>query len=299
VVYRKDFKIAGQISDAKGLSFVSLVRQIETGLRKGFKEPDIIEGVMRAIVPGLPLRDYLEGRHDLSLVSLRKILRSHYQEKSATELYTEMVNSTQGKEDAQEFLLRLLSIKQKILFVSKEEGNEIYYDEKLVNPVFMNTFYIGLKEETIRREMKPKLETKLNDDELIQAMSTIVSRERDRKTRLGKDAVRVHQVSESECREKPAKSVKEGVLWTELQELKAEIAEIKSSRTNNAASGSGSERSTQQNRLGCDKCQREQKETRCTHCWICGSDEHFKAGCKQRRKNNLSGKGRGSLPGGQ
>jgi hypothetical protein len=55
-------------------------------------------------------------------------------------------------------------------------------------------------------------------------------------------------VSESECREKPTKSVKVGVLWTELQELKAEIAEIKSSRTNNSASSSGSERSTRQNR---------------------------------------------------
>lgn len=59
----KDFKISGEISDRPTrLSFVSLVRQIEAGLRKSYSEADIIDGVTRAISPSLPLRNYLEGR---------------------------------------------------------------------------------------------------------------------------------------------------------------------------------------------------------------------------------------------
>jgi hypothetical protein len=59
---RKDFKISGEISDKiHGLSFVNLIRQIESGLRNSYTEADINEGVTRAISPALPLRLYLEG----------------------------------------------------------------------------------------------------------------------------------------------------------------------------------------------------------------------------------------------
>ena len=98
----------------------------------------------------LPLRSYLEGWEQLSLSS-RKILRSHYEEKSATELYTNLTNSTEGKEEPQDFLLKLLNVKQNILFVLKEEGAEVHYDDRIVTPVFLHTLYIGLNDETLRR----------------------------------------------------------------------------------------------------------------------------------------------------
>ena len=220
----KDFKISGEISDRPNrLSFVSLVRQIEAGLRKSYSEADIVDGVTRAISPTLPLRSYLEGREQLSLSSLRKILRSHYEEKSATELYTHLTNSTQGKDEPQDFLLKLLSLKQKILFVSKEEGAEVHYDDRLVTPVFLHTLYIGLNDETLRREVKPILDSKVEDDELIQQFSTIVAREKERKGRLTKAKVNsvTEEVQNSPKKEQKQKEVREGILWTELQELRA------------------------------------------------------------------------------
>lgn len=291
----KDFKISGEISDRPTrLSFVSLVRQIEAGLRKSYSEADIIDGVTRAISPSLPLRSYLEGRENLSLSSLRKILRSHYEEKSATELYTQLTNSTQGRDEPQDFLLKLLSLKQKVLFISKEEGADAQYDEKLVVPVFQHTLYLGLHDETLRREVKPILDSKVEDDELIQQFSTIVAREKERKGRLVKAKVNAvtEAVPNSPKKESKQKSdVKEGILWAELQELRAEIAEIK--RQSPRASKSSSE-TDDRFQMGCEACRQSNTGFSCTHCWVCGSEDHYKAGCKQRRR---SGNGRGSRRG--
>lgn len=57
--WRKEFKISGQIGDPRQkdrLTFSSLARQIDNGLSKGYPEPEIVDAVIRAIVPGLQLR---------------------------------------------------------------------------------------------------------------------------------------------------------------------------------------------------------------------------------------------------
>ena len=85
--FKRDFKIFGTISGEShkdGLSFVSLVRQIDTGIKSGYKETEIIEAVIRAVSPSLKLRSYLEMMSELSLSRLKQILRAHFKEKSAT-----------------------------------------------------------------------------------------------------------------------------------------------------------------------------------------------------------------------
>lgn len=44
----------------------------------------------------MQLRNYLEGKADLTLPTLRRILRCHYQEKSATDLYKQLSSEVQG-----------------------------------------------------------------------------------------------------------------------------------------------------------------------------------------------------------
>lgn len=56
--WRKDFKISGQIGEPgqkDRLTFSSLALQIKNGLTKGYPESDIVDAVVRAIVPGLQL----------------------------------------------------------------------------------------------------------------------------------------------------------------------------------------------------------------------------------------------------
>ena len=132
VQWRKEFKISGQIGEAgqkERLSFTSLIHQIDRGTSKGYEEEEIVEAVIRSMTPGLTLRSFLESKPGLDLPTLRRLLRSHYQEKEATELYYDLNRAVQSpKETPHDFLLRILALRQKILFASQEAGSSFKYN---------------------------------------------------------------------------------------------------------------------------------------------------------------------------
>jgi hypothetical protein len=165
----RDFKIQGVVGEPgqkDKLRYQLLVSQIEAGVRKEYSELEIVNAVVRAVQPGLQLRSYFESVTDLTLPRLRKIIRFHYHEKSATELYQMLANITQQpKEDPQSFLVRILTIRQKIIFASKESGNNITYDESSVQGLFLHALETGLIDETIRAKMRPTLQNPLVTDE--------------------------------------------------------------------------------------------------------------------------------------
>lgn len=80
-------RICGQIGESvqkDKLSYLSLVRQVEMGTKKGHSEAEINEAVIRAVSPGLLLRDMLEIKRGLTLPALLTILRGHYKVDSST-----------------------------------------------------------------------------------------------------------------------------------------------------------------------------------------------------------------------
>ena len=89
-------KISAKIGDfgkKEGLmSFTSLVHQVENAIKVGY---EIVEACIKAIEPGSKLRSYLEGNVALTFPVLRKILRSHFGEPSATELYRQLTSAVQ------------------------------------------------------------------------------------------------------------------------------------------------------------------------------------------------------------
>ena len=52
--------------------------QINSGLKRGYEESEIVDAVICAISPHSSLRSYVETLSDLSLAKLRRILRVHY-----------------------------------------------------------------------------------------------------------------------------------------------------------------------------------------------------------------------------
>ena len=61
-LFRREFRIRGSIGEAgqsEKLNFVSLANQIDSGLRKGYDEDEIVDGVIQAISPGSHLRSFL------------------------------------------------------------------------------------------------------------------------------------------------------------------------------------------------------------------------------------------------
>ena len=78
---RRDFKIMGVIGGEEQkdrLSFVSLIRQIDAGRKKGYKGREIIDAVIRAISPSLKLRSYLETKKYTDKMTQNKMYIINY-----------------------------------------------------------------------------------------------------------------------------------------------------------------------------------------------------------------------------
>ena len=115
------------------MPYSSLNKQIESALKKGYSEADIVDGIMKSVAPNLHLRSYLESIQSLFLSQLRLILRSHYCEKTASEAYRELANCVQeSNETPLNFVMRALKLRQQVLSSSQEPGSTIQYDQALV-----------------------------------------------------------------------------------------------------------------------------------------------------------------------
>ena len=102
----------------------------------------------------------------MNLKTLSTTLRTHFKEPNATSLFTELSNSKQlPSKSAQEFVARLMSLRQKILFISKEDN--CGYSEALVQDRFLHTILVGLRNDNIRNELHPLLKNSILSDEDI------------------------------------------------------------------------------------------------------------------------------------
>ena len=95
----KELKINGQIGSPgqkDKLTYTGLSFQIANARQRGFEDLEICAAVIKAISPGEDLRTYLEMCGDLNLDTLIPILRTHFKEKDATLVYSELSNGTQN-----------------------------------------------------------------------------------------------------------------------------------------------------------------------------------------------------------
>ncbi len=235
-MWRKDFKISGQIGEPgqkDRLTFSSLARQIENGLSKGYPEAELTDAVIRAITPGLQLRSYLEGKENLTLPAVRRILRSHYQEKSATELYKQLTSEVQNnKETPQSFLIRAMDLRQKILFASQEVESSLKYDPALVQSLFMHTVLTGLQNDNIKSDLQPYLlQTQTSDEVLLEKVNIACANEKERQDKKKHSAPsRVTNVNTVQSSESPVekKNTTQQNTATLPPDVLSEIKEIRS-----------------------------------------------------------------------
>lgn len=284
--FQKEFKITGKIGkpDSKdSLSYSSLIYQIESGFRKGYTESQIIDAIVSCVSHSNPLRPYLEGRGQLSLANMSRILRYHFKEQDATALFTNLSTAKQEQnESPQDFVMRLLNLRQKVIFVSKQEN--ISYDLILVHKRFLHSIWTGLKNDNLRNELRELLKDEnTSDEELLFKLSTAVADEVEHSKKFSKPKP-VHSNNISVEKDKEKKNP----LMLELEAMKVQINQI--SHTLSAISSLGKMENERERRndyrnenrkMGCKTCV-EKNLKNCDHCFYCGSSEHFKRGCKKR-----------------
>ena len=153
----------------------------------------------------------------------------------------------EGGETPQEFLVRLLDLKQKVLFASQEDGSNLKYDPKLVQCMFLHSLLTGLRSDSIKLEVKPYLQnTEVTDEELFEKLNVAVSKEMERWQKLGtrreqptrqgvvQQVAQLPSSSENQSSAEgktPEKPVKVNLL-TEVREMKAELAAIRETMGN-------------------------------------------------------------------
>lgn len=311
---RREFKLhGGQISDVgSDMSYSNLCKQIEEGIQEGFTESEVMRTVMKIIKPGT-FREMLINKSELTVDELKRFLRAHIRDKSSTELFQELsIAKQQDKESPQQFLYRLMGLKQRVLFQSRQPGAEFGYDKKLVQGTFLHTLYQGVNEKNnhVRYDLKPFLtDLQVSDDFLLDQITKSTSEETERLRRLGTVA-KTRPVTVSPAQLDCSDSTKQTRVDTELQANHAAIKELTaqvSSLTKQLAqvvksvdtatpvtthsATAQSTPPTPEARGRCRNCVQQGKMS-CPHCFICGQAGHRAVGCLQRR---TSGNGMRSL----
>ena len=306
---RKDFKIRGSIGlpgQKEKLTFSSLAFQINSGVKKNYPEEDICDEVIRVCDGSAPLRPILEGKTNLTLGSLRSILRSYFQEKDPTTLFTKLSNAVQkSTETAMDFVMAMWDLRQKVIFVTNEMDSRVRYSEDLVQDQFVRTVITGLRNDNIRNEVKAVITGDMEVEELLEVTNRASSDEKERITRLGKHTAKVAKIglgvsSDDEDGEGAYSLLRDSPIMAELKQIGAKMSQITASNTelqnevadlkdqvelvrggNKDGDGDGENKREEKKskiRFGCKSCKQKQKRN-CNHCFGCGSENHVKADC--------------------
>ena len=329
---RREFKLyGGQISDTGAdMSYSSLCKQMDEGLQEGFSDSEVIRTVLKITKPGT-FRDMLTNKEDLTMSELKRFLRSHIRDKNSTELFQELSTARQqDKESPQQFLYRIMGLKQRVVFESQQPGAGFCYDRKLVQGTFLHTLYQGLNEKNnhVRCDLKPFLtDLQVSDDLLLEQITKSTSEEADRLKRLG--AVTKHrpvtvsaaqtdktdQTDKTEHTDQTKKTdqTKQTNVDSELQANRAAILELTAQVTSltkhfaqvvkptepvtpisqypPSSRLSTRPQTSSETRGRCQDCVQKNIKS-CPHCFVCGQEGHRAVGCLQRK---ASGNGRRSL----
>ena len=164
-----------------------MTHQTDYGIKKGYQKPDIINAVIRAILPHSNLRSYIEMLPNMTLAKLRKILRLHYRDHTAPELYQEMSVIRQNpKETAPQFLFRALNLRNKVLFASQEDDSKFDYGLPLIQNTFLKSLEAGLLDDILVTNLHPILRSPdLSDEDLIKNVNELASNQEERQSKLG------------------------------------------------------------------------------------------------------------------
>ena len=307
-VFRREFKLSGTVGgdEKHRLTYISLCTQIHEATSKGYKDMEIVGGLRRAVSVGTPLRTYLDSL-PADLVTLKEfmiIIRSAYQEKSASELLREMDKMCQkDSEDAQAFLFRALGLRQRIIIAAEAE-REVKYEKSQVQSLFLHSLRTGITQDSVRAHILPFLDLSKGtpDNILISEINKAVSDENERlaKRRDGKrsdskasaSGVSTGSTGSTDFEQfmKPMQSLQEQLskMTTEMNTMREEMGKLrqnKQERRVNWKTGRQDESRTAWKKRACKKCTTDGVAADCKHCWKCGEDGHFSRTCQKTAGN--------------
>ena len=229
-----------------------------------------------------------------------KFLQSHFVERNTTGLCQHLSSITQGSpETATRFVYRAMSLRQKLIVLSKSPAAEIKYDQDLVQKQFLKSLETGLTSEAIMTEIKLLLENpSVSDEDLIFAVGQASSSDQQRSVKLNKsktrprmNAVETEYEAENELNLIPSKQdfIKENKSVEMLDLLRSIQKELSNLRTDvntlkKAKKEVRDHRGEQKDKYMCKRCNENDEEV-CTHCFKCCGEGHIARKCPSSQGN--------------
>ena len=88
------------------------MHQINEAKSAGYDQDEIVNEVIRAMVPSLTLRNVLETTVDLNLDRLLSFLEAHFEEKSTIDVWSKLTSMAQSLEESSySFVLRCIELR--------------------------------------------------------------------------------------------------------------------------------------------------------------------------------------------
>ena len=176
----KEFKLGGTVGDGKNcLGYGTIYYRMLEGLNNGFKQKEVISGVVRAMQGGSELSQWFERHPELEWDEFLGILRNHYQ----LENYGQMLMNY-GKEfqkttkEAIDFAYRMTRLRDDIVAVAAHEGAVV--ERKMVQELCLHGLSKGLCSKTIRMELRPALSNvNIPDQMLFKEVKAAAKREQE------------------------------------------------------------------------------------------------------------------------
>lgn len=255
----------------------------------------------------------LVNKEDLTVTELKSFLQSHLREKTSTELFQELMCAKQHEnESPQQFLYRMIGLKQRITFTSKQASSVIKYDASTLQGVFLNAVYQGMGErhEDLRRDLKPLLaDPTVSDEALLRQVIQTTMEDNERKRRLGRSTNRKFTQAHSTVAEPEGMTGVVGETRVKgkdnvIQRLSAQVEALTEAMETlrkltapalvpgaahqivqqSASDKTKSDRKTQRS-YGCPQCVAQGRPS-CNHCFSCGEVGHRAIGCLKRNKQS-------------
>lgn len=260
----------------------------------------------------------MTNKDDLTITELKSFLQSHLGEKSGTELFQDLMCAKQHENKTpQQFLYRMVGLKQRIMFTVKHTASAVKYDASTIQCIFLNTICqgIGEKYEHVRQELKPLLsQPTVSDEALLRQVIKTTTEESERRRRLGRTTTRkVTQAHSAQADPSQRSQVEAQVnttvnnsddkiqrLSTQVEALTQAMESLKllvtqtqkleqhASPTHHGPSDQPRPLRKTQKAYGCPKCVTLANRD-CSHCFICGEEGHRAVGCLKRTKHSGNG----------
>ncbi len=225
----RECKLNGKIvspGEKDGISYGSLMYQIEAAQRQGYPDVDICAAIIKATT-AKSLRGVLEARPGASIAEITPALKAHFTVKGVKSVFHELGKAKQGSgESALEFCMNMIGLRELVIRMNREEGAPL--TPQLIQMQFQESLSTGLRGNNMRLVLRGMLRVpNVDDNVLIKEITDLMLNEKEHgeKTEGGSEpaAATVNSVAVDQNRTRKDKN---NPLLAEITKISADIKHL-------------------------------------------------------------------------